>query len=120
VVADDSCGAMGAERSQMRQVGFMTKPELEWCYVGWEGAVGHTLFDVGCSENGKWPEVVAEVGVDKHCSHHAADGEVCAFGDYVLWWGVRYCLFICDAIGFAEFFHLSVDEFGSVVDLEKH
>ena len=81
--------------------------------------MGYTLFYVACGENGERPEVVAEVGVNEHCPCHAADGEVCAFGDTVLRWGVGYCLFICDAVGFAKFFHLSVDKFGSVVDSEK-
>lgn len=77
------------------------------------------LFDMCCGEYGEQLEVVAEVGVDEHCSRHAADGEVRAFSNAIFGRGIGYCFLICYAIGFAELLHLSVDEFRGVVDSEK-
>lgn len=39
MIAYDLCSAMCAKRLEVGQVGFAAKPELEWCCVGWKGAV---------------------------------------------------------------------------------
>jgi len=46
---------------------------------------------------------------------HAANCEVCAFRDAILWGGVWDCFLIGDSLSFAVILHLTVDEFRHVV-----
>jgi hypothetical protein len=77
------------------------------------------LLDVGCGEDHKRPEIVTEVRVNEHGTSHAANSEVCAFGNAILGRGVRNRFLVGDAMCFAVCVHLSLDKFGGVVDSKR-
>jgi hypothetical protein len=56
------------------------------------------LFDMGSSEDCKGPEEIAEIHVDEHSLGHAANGEVRAFSNTILWWRVSDGFFVCDTM----------------------
>lgn len=78
-----------------------------------------TLFNVCCRQYCERPEEVTKVCVDKHGAGHAADSEVCSFGDAVLGRGVRDGFLVCDAVCFTVRLHLPTHEFGGVVYLQR-
>ena len=73
------------------------------------------IFYVNCSLSGKQPEVVAKVCINEHGTCHGRDGEIGTLRDAVLRWRIRNCFFICDAVCFAVFIHLSMCEFRGVI-----
>lgn len=65
------------------------------------------------------PEEIFKVGVNEHRASHTGDGEIGAFSDAILGWGVRDGFFVCDPCSFAVRLYFPTHQFGCVVHPEN-
>ena len=67
----------------------------------------------------KRPKEVFKIGIDEHRTSHTGNGEVGAFGNTILRWGIRDCFFVRDSHTFAVGLHFPMHQFGCIVHLEN-
>ena len=77
------------------------------------------IFNVNGRLDGERPKPVAKVGVDEESAGHGGEGEVAAFSDAILIWGVWDGFLVGDAFISTIGGKFAFGEFGGVINAEK-